>query len=96
MPLRDLLQFLSSGHMLPELPASIRLTEIESALLEHLYNADTPLEHETLMRRIWGHTQELDTHTLETHLYRLRKKLEGSGWQIVTENGHYHLLSSTN
>jgi len=53
------------------------LTEKEAGVLEYLYiNHPRPVGKEELLREIWGYAPHLETHTLETHLYRLRKKLE--------------------
>ncbi len=90
----QILQFLSSSKALPELPDSLKFTEIETQLLEQLYSADEPVDHDQLMANIWGITVELETHTLDTHLYRLRKKLEKTSFNIVTQDGSYQLLSS--
>jgi DNA-binding response OmpR family regulator len=92
--LPQLLHFLKTSKILPELPEKFSLTETESALLEQLYCADDPVEHDQLLAQIWGYEKELETHTLETHLYRLRKKLEKTKFQIVTKESRYQLLSS--
>ena len=92
--LTQILDFLRISHTLPELPEQMKLTEIETKLLEQLYSADTPIDHSQLLEKIWGYKAEMETHTLETHLYRLRKKLEATHWNIVTEEGRYRLLSS--
>lgn len=94
MHLNDILHFIKSSRALPELPSSLKLTEIETNLIEQLHVSGKAVEHKTIMQKIWGHNNELDTHTLETHLYRLRKKLENSQLEIITENGTYKLLSS--
>ncbi len=93
--LNQILQFLNSSRALPTLPKKLKLTEIETSLIEQLHIADEPVSHEFLMQKVWGHQTELDTHTLETHLYRLRKKLAEAGLQIITEDSSYQLLSSS-
>jgi len=93
--LNQILQFLNSSRALPALPKALKLTEIETSLIEQLHIADEAVTHDILMQNVWGHQTELDTHTLETHLYRLRKKLEETGLQIITEDSSYQLLSSS-
>ena len=53
----------------------ILLTEKEMAIIEALNGAEDPLSRETLLARIWQYGEGIDTHTLETHIYKLRKKL---------------------
>jgi hypothetical protein len=53
----------------------IPLTEKESALLSCLLD-ETPYSREALLAKVWGYGEGVDTHTLETHLYRLRAKLK--------------------
>lgn len=57
----------------------IRLTEKEAALLDYLHRKAVPVDRETLLRDIWGYGEGISTHTLETHIYRLRQKLENTG-----------------
>lgn len=55
----------------------IHLTEKESTILQMLHrNHGDVVDHETLLRQIWGHEPGVDTHTLQTHIYRLRQKIE--------------------
>ncbi len=56
-----------------------RLTEKEAALLHSLLKADTPLSRPQLLAEIWGYQADTPTRTVETHLYRLRRKIEGLG-----------------
>ncbi len=73
---------------------ALSLTEKESRLLHALAHADaTPLRREALLADIWGVGSDIDTHTLETHIYRLRSKLEAATppiGDITTEDGAYH------
>ena len=70
----------------------IRLTEKEANILKFLYRASAgTVSRETLLHEIWGYNAQITTHTLETHIYRLRQKI----WQltktpivITTENGY--------
>jgi DNA-binding response OmpR family regulator len=55
----------------------VRLTEKETAILRFLYRAgQTPVSRETLLQEVWGYNSRVTTHTLETHIYRLRQKIE--------------------
>ncbi len=90
----NLTNFLNQHPCLPPLPENLKLTEIETRLIEQLYSSDAPMAYDQLMHNIWGHTTELDTHTLETHLYRLRKKLDKTPYQIITEASCYQLVLS--
>lgn len=70
----------------------IRLTEKESALLDYLFHK-SPVDRETLLRDIWGYGEGISTHTLETHIYRLRQKLENTGLTFtVGGNDGYKLV----
>src|SRR4051812_36866833 len=54
----------------------VRLTEKEVAILRFLYRSgDTPVSRETLLGEVWGYNAGVNTHTLETHVYRLRQKI---------------------
>ena len=55
----------------------VRLTEKETAILRYLYRAgQRPVSRETLLQEVWGYNSGVTTHTLETHIYRLRQKIE--------------------
>ena len=55
----------------------VRLTEKETAILRFLYRAgQAPVSRETLLQEVWGYNSGVTTHTLETHIYRLRQKIE--------------------
>jgi DNA-binding response OmpR family regulator len=73
----------------------IRLTEKETNILKYLYRAgDKPVPREELLAEVWGYNAGVTTHTLETHVYRLRQKIENgsaSGRLILTEGGGYRL-----
>ena len=74
----------------------IRLTEKEAAILKYLYRAGRRVvPRETLLHEVWGYHPEVTTHTLETHVYRLRQKIErdpARAEMLVTEQGGYKLL----
>ena len=73
----------------------IRLTEKEVAILRYLYRAgDKPVPRETLLGEVWGYNAGVNTHTLETHVYRLRQKIErepGQAEILLTAPGGYRL-----
>lgn len=54
----------------------IRLTDKESEILQILHAASSPIAREDLLHRIWGYAEGVETHTVETHIYRLRQKIE--------------------
>jgi DNA-binding response OmpR family regulator len=73
----------------------IRLTEKETSILKYLYRAgEKPVSREELLAEVWGYNAGVTTHTLETHVYRLRQKIEpepGSAKLLLTEAGGYRL-----
>jgi DNA-binding response OmpR family regulator len=73
----------------------VRLTEKETAILQFLYRADRTIGRDTLLDQVWGYNAGVRTHTLETHIYRLRRKIERDPARaeiLVTEPGGYRLL----
>ncbi len=73
----------------------IRLTEKEAAILKFLYRAGTKsVARQILLNEVWGYNAAVTTHTLETHIYRLRQKIEpdpANARLLVTEGGGYRL-----
>ena len=72
----------------------IRLTEKETNILKHLHRSGATVARETLLHEVWGYNPAVTTHTLETHIYRLRQKIEsnpGEAQILVTESGGYRL-----
>lgn len=73
----------------------IRLTEKEAAILKFLYRAGTkPVPRQVLLNEVWGYNAAVTTHTLETHIYRLRQKIEpdpANARLLITEGGGYRL-----
>ena len=73
----------------------IRLTEKETNILKYLYRAgEKPVPREELLTQVWGYNAEVTTHTLETHIYRLRQKIEpepGAAKLLLTDLGGYRL-----
>jgi len=76
---------------------SIRLTEKENNILKFLYkNLGNTVNRETLLHEVWGYNSKVTTHTLETHIYRLRQKIEdnpSNACFLITEPGGYKLHS---
>ncbi|GAA0588409.1 response regulator transcription factor [Rhizomicrobium electricum] len=73
----------------------IRLTEKETNILKFLYRMGETVPRETLLNEVWGYNPAVTTHTLETHIYRLRQKIEenpGDARILITETGGYRLL----
>src|SRR6202521_5736940 len=74
----------------------VRLTEKETAILKYLYRAgDRVIGRDTLLGEVWGYNAGVTTHTLETHVYRLRQKIERDPAHaeiLVTEPGGYRLM----
>lgn len=72
----------------------VRLTDKEAAILEHLRRAGGVVVREALLAEIWGYSAAVTTHTLETHIYRLRRKIESdpaNATLLLTEAGGYRL-----
>jgi len=90
-------QFRPSGKALEEKETGkkIRLTEKETSILKYLYRAGgKPVGREELLAEVWGYNSGVTTHTLETHVYRLRQKIEnepGMARLLITEPGGYSL-----
>ncbi len=73
----------------------IRLTEKETNILKFLYRSRDTVSRETLLHEVWGYNPAVTTHTLETHIYRLRQKIEkdpADAQILVTEAGGYRLM----
>ncbi len=74
----------------------VRLTTMETAILKYLYRAgDKVVSRDTLLGEVWGYNARVTTHTLETHIYRLRQKIEADPSNaviLVTERGGYRLV----
>lgn len=81
----------------PQKNRKIRLTEKEAAILKFLYRAARkPVPRQTLLNEVWGYNSAVTTHTLETHIYRLRQKIEpdtGDTRLLLTEGGGYRLAT---
>ena len=72
------------------------LTEKETALVKYLYRADgRTIQRDVLLGEVWGYNAAVETHTLETHIYRLRQKIErdpSNPEVLVLEPGGYRLV----
>ena len=75
----------------------IRLTEKETNILKFLYRAtEGVVPRDVLLHEVWGYNAGVTTHTLETHIYRLRQKIEPDPSHVrllVTESGGYRLVA---
>jgi DNA-binding response OmpR family regulator len=72
----------------------IRLTEKETSILKYLQRANSTVSRDVLLHEVWGYNPAVSTHTLETHIYRLRQKIEkdpSHAQLLVTESGGYRL-----
>jgi DNA-binding response OmpR family regulator len=74
----------------------VRLTEKETSILKYLYRAgEKVVTREILLQEVWGYNAGVTTHTLETHIYRLRQKIEkdpANAELLITETGGYKLV----
>ena len=74
----------------------VRLTEKETSILKYLYRTgQRVVTREVLLTEVWGYNSGVTTHTLETHIYRLRQKIEADPSTprlLVTEGGGYKLV----
>jgi DNA-binding response OmpR family regulator len=73
----------------------LRLTEKETNILKYLMRSgEKSVSREELLREVWGYRANVTTHTLETHIYRLRQKIEPDAQNprlLLTETGGYRL-----
>lgn len=74
----------------------VRLTEKETNILKFLYRSnESVVARDVLLHEVWGYNAGVTTHTLETHIYRLRQKIEpdpSNARLLVTESGGYRLM----
>ncbi len=74
---------------------TVKLTEKEVAVIKYLYKAkDRIVSKNDLLRDVWDYNADVTTHTIETHIYRLRQKVEHDNAEtplIMTEDGGYRL-----
>ncbi len=76
--------------------SKVRLTEKETSILKYLYRAgEKVVTRDVLLHEVWGYNAGVTTHTLETHIYRLRQKIErdpSNAELLITESGGYKLV----
>jgi DNA-binding response OmpR family regulator len=87
----------SSKLLLNPKGSKVRLTEKETSILRYLYRVghQRPVSRETLLQEVWAYNSGVTTHTLETHIYRLRQKIEKDATApalLVTEASGYKLV----
>ena len=86
----------ASKLLVDEKGSKIRLTEKETSILKYLYRAgEKVVTRDILLLEVWGYNAGVTTHTLETHIYRLRQKIErdpSNAELLVTETGGYKLI----
>src|SRR4051794_27126229 len=84
--------------MEPARNRKVRLTDKEIAILRYLYRAGgKPVPRQVLLNEVWGYNSAVTTHTLETHVYRLRQKIEPDPTNarlLLTEAGGYKLATA--
>jgi DNA-binding response OmpR family regulator len=82
--------------LLDQKGAKVRLTEKEASIIKYLYRAgEKVVTRDILLEEVWGYNSGVTTHTLETHVYRLRQKIErdpSNAEILVTESGGYKLV----
>lgn len=86
--------FRPGAKLLTQGARKVRLTEKENDILKFLHAAGVTVARETLLHEVWGYNPAVTTHTLETHIYRLRRKIEenpGEARILMTEDGGYRL-----
>jgi DNA-binding response OmpR family regulator len=73
----------------------IKLTEKEIEIIKYLYkNAANDVSKAELQTNVWQYSEEVTTHTVETHIYRLRQKVETNNRRLIaTDNGRYKLVT---
>ncbi len=83
--------------LLKESGKKIRLTEKETNILKFLIQAESAtVQRDVLLHEVWGYNAGVTTHTLETHIYRLRQKIEPDPSQaklLITESGGYKIVT---
>ncbi|HKQ10202.1 MAG TPA: response regulator transcription factor [Rhizomicrobium sp.] len=86
--------FHPSAKLLQAEGRKVRLTEKETNILKFLHASSGTVPRDILLHEVWGYSPAVATHTLETHIYRLRKKIEqdpANAQILLTEGGGYRL-----
>jgi DNA-binding response OmpR family regulator len=86
--------FQPSAKILLEGNKRVRLTDKETSILKYLHRAGRTVRRDVLLHEVWGYNPAVSTHTLETHIYRLRQKIEkdlSCSQLLLTESGGYRL-----
>jgi DNA-binding response OmpR family regulator len=82
----------------PRRNRKLRLTDRECSILKYLYRAGgTAVPRQVLLNEVWGYSSAASTHTLETHMYRLRQKIEADPSRprlLLTQSGSYKLVAT--
>jgi DNA-binding response OmpR family regulator len=97
LPIRSFIFRPGARLLIPSEGEPLRLTEKEVAILRYLHRmGERPVSRDVLLAEVWGYNTSVTTHTLETHIYRLRQKLEddpSNAAILVTDSGGYKLLA---
>ncbi len=80
-----LVKFFPSQRLCVFQDEEISLTQKESEILLYLFNHPYEVDKQTLLNEIWGYSNEISTHTLETHIYKLRSKFFGK-YELITSS----------
>ena len=70
----------------------LKLTEKEIGIITYLFKSIQPISINELQKKVWGYKSDIETHTVETHVYRLRKKIlntfNDNGFITSEKNGY--------
>ena len=83
-----------NSRILKQNEKELELTEKESSILIFLKQSKEPVKIDQLQEKVWGYKSELETHTVETHVYRLRKKINDKFYDnefIISDKRGYFL-----